>query len=88
MAGSGGVSEMRAVGVPFKVSHASGLNAVNRVLGEMHGETLRLGGIEGGSVRLSVLNIVAACVDTDSADLAGGGPARRPPPGARHHHRR
>jgi glucose-6-phosphate dehydrogenase assembly protein OpcA len=81
MAGSGGVFEMTVVGQPLKVSHASGLHAVNRVLGEMHGEMLRLGGIEGGTVRLSVLNIVAACVDTNSADLASQAVGRL---GARH----
>jgi glucose-6-phosphate dehydrogenase assembly protein OpcA len=59
-----------AVGAPLNVSHASGLHAVNRVLAEMHREMLRNGGIEGSAVRLSVLNLVAACVDVDSADMA------------------
>lgn len=61
---------MTTVGAPLQVSHASGLHAVNRVLAEMHREMLRNGGIEGGAVRLSVLNLVAACVDVESADLA------------------
>jgi glucose-6-phosphate dehydrogenase assembly protein OpcA len=61
---------MAAVGEPLQVSHASGLHAVNRVLAEMHREMLRNGGIEGGAVRLSVLNLVAACIDTNSADMA------------------
>lgn len=67
---NGGASEMAAVNAPLQVSHASGLHAVNRVLSEMHREMLRHGGIEGSAVRLSVLNLVAACVDVDSADLA------------------
>ncbi len=61
---------MSAVGEPLQVSHASGLHAVNRVLAEMHREMLRSGGIEGGAVRLSVLNLVAACIDNNSADMA------------------
>jgi glucose-6-phosphate dehydrogenase assembly protein OpcA len=70
MAGSGGASEMSAATAPLQVSHASGLHAVNRVLAQMHREMLRNGGIEGGAVRLSVLNLVAACVDENSADMA------------------
>lgn len=70
MLGSGGDSELLTSGVPLQVSHASGLHAVNRVLAEMHREMLRSGGIEGTAVRLSVLNLVAACVDVDSADMA------------------
>ena len=69
-AGSGGVSEVAVVPGGLQVSHASGLHAVNRVLGEMHHEMLRAGGVEGSAVRLSVLNLVAACVDVPSADLA------------------
>ena len=61
---------MTAVGAPLQVSHASGLHAVNRVLAEMHREMLRSSGIEGGVVRLSVLNLVATCVDVGSADMA------------------
>ncbi len=61
---------MTTLGAPLQVSHASGLHAVNRVLAELHREMLRTGGIEGGAVRLSVLNLVAACVDVDAADLA------------------
>lgn len=61
---------MTAVGAPLQVSHASGLHAVNRVLAEMHREMLNSGGIEGSTVRLSVLNLVAACVDANSADMA------------------
>ncbi len=61
---------MTSVGTPLQVSHASGLHAVNRVLAEMHREMLRSGGIEGGAVRLSVLNLVAACVDEAGANVA------------------
>jgi glucose-6-phosphate dehydrogenase assembly protein OpcA len=61
---------MISSGIPLQVSHASGLHAVNRVLAEMHREMLRSGGIEGAAVRLSVLNLVAACMDVDSADMA------------------
>ena len=70
MAASGGAFDMAAVGTSLQVSHASGLHAVNRVLAEMHREMLRSGGIEGSAVRLSVLNLVAACVDVDSANMA------------------
>ncbi len=59
-----------AVGTLLQISHASGLHAVNRVLADMHREMLRSSGIEGGTARLSVLNLVAACVDDDSADVA------------------
>ena len=71
---------MTTVGA-LQVSHASGLHSVNRVLAEMHREMLRTGGIEGGSVRLSVLNLVAATADVDSADLASQAVGRL---GARH----
>ena len=55
----------------LQVSHASGLHAVNRVLNGMHREMLRGGGQnEGAAVRLSVLNLVCACVDVASADQA------------------
>jgi glucose-6-phosphate dehydrogenase assembly protein OpcA len=55
----------------LQVSHASGLHAVNRVLSTMHRDMLRTGGaLEGGAVRLAVLNLVAACVDVASADQA------------------
>jgi glucose-6-phosphate dehydrogenase assembly protein OpcA len=55
----------------LEVAHASGLHAVNRALNDMHHEMLRIGGgREGAAVRLSVLNLVAACVDVESADLA------------------
>lgn len=70
MAASGAGSEMTMPGA-LQVAHASGLHAVNRALNDMHHETLRLGGgIDGAAVRLSVLNLVAACVDVESADLA------------------
>ncbi|MGH7721327.1 MAG: glucose-6-phosphate dehydrogenase assembly protein OpcA [Candidatus Dormibacteria bacterium] len=72
---------MTAVGAPLRVSHASGLHAVNRVLAQMHREMLRNGGIEGAAVRMSVLNLVAACVDAEGADLATQGVGRL---GARH----
>ncbi|MDQ6847541.1 MAG: glucose-6-phosphate dehydrogenase assembly protein OpcA [Candidatus Dormibacteraeota bacterium] len=61
---------MSSIGAPLQVTHASGLHAVNRVLADMHRAMLRSGGIEGGAVRISVLNLVAACIDVDSADLA------------------
>ena len=55
----------------LQVSHASGLHAVGRALNEMHREALRAGGaLDGGAVRLAVLNLVAACIDVESADLA------------------
>jgi glucose-6-phosphate dehydrogenase assembly protein OpcA len=55
----------------LQVTHASGLHAVNRALREIHHEMLRVGGgTDGAAVRLSVLNLVAACVDAESADLA------------------
>lgn len=65
----------------LQVSHASGLHAVNRTLTTMHREMLRQTGADGGAVHLSVLNIVAACVDVDSADLATQAVGRL---GARH----
>lgn len=61
---------MSALGAPFQVTHASGLRALNRVLASMHTDMLRAGGLDGGAVRLAVLNIVAACMDVDSADVA------------------
>jgi glucose-6-phosphate dehydrogenase assembly protein OpcA len=70
MAVAGADSEMLMANTPLQVSHASGLHAVNRVLAEMHREMLRSGGIEGAAVRLSVFNLVAACVDIESADMA------------------
>jgi glucose-6-phosphate dehydrogenase assembly protein OpcA len=70
-----------AVDAPLRLSHASGLHAVNRALAEMHRDMLRISGVDGGSVRLSVLNIVAACVDVESADLASQAVGRL---GARH----
>ncbi|MEO8899390.1 MAG: glucose-6-phosphate dehydrogenase assembly protein OpcA [Candidatus Dormibacter sp.] len=61
---------MTTVGA-LEVAHASGLHAVNRALNDMHHEMLRVGGeSEGAVVRLAVLNLVAASVDVDSADLA------------------
>lgn len=72
---------MTVAGAPLRLSHASGLHAVNRALAELHRDMLRAGGIEGGAVRMSVLNIVAACVDVGSADLASLAVARL---GARH----
>ena len=61
---------MSTAGAPLRVSHASGLHAVNRGLAELHREMLRAGGGDGAAVRLSVLNLVAACIDVESADLA------------------
>lgn len=72
---------MTGVGAPLQVSHASGLHAVNRVLAEMRHEMIRAGGMDGGTIHLSVLNIVAACVDVDGADLATQAVGRL---GARH----
>jgi glucose-6-phosphate dehydrogenase assembly protein OpcA len=70
MVANGAGSEMTTPGA-LAVAHASGLHAVNRALNEMHHEMLRVGGgVEGVAVRLSVLNLVAACVDVESADLA------------------
>lgn len=66
----------------LRVSHASGLHAVGRALDKMHHEMLRGGGeLEGAGVRLAVLNLVAACVDVDSADVASQAVGRI---GARH----
>ncbi len=61
---------MAAAGAPFRVSHASGLHALNRVVAQMHADMLRAGGSGDGMVRFPVLNIVAACADVDSADVA------------------
>lgn len=66
----------------LQVSHASGLHAVNRVLNELHRDMLRSGGqLEGAAVRLSVLNLVCACIDVASADQASQAVGRL---GARH----
>jgi glucose-6-phosphate dehydrogenase assembly protein OpcA len=55
----------------LEVAHASGLHAVNRALKDMHHEMLKVGGrSEGAAMRLAVLNLVAACVDPESADTA------------------
>jgi glucose-6-phosphate dehydrogenase assembly protein OpcA len=59
-----------AARAPLQISHASGLHSVGRVLADMHREMLRSSGLEGGTVRLSVLNLVAACGDDASADVA------------------
>lgn len=67
---SGGGSDVTVVGAPLQVSHASGLHAVNRVLAGMHRDMLRTGGVDGGAVRLTVLNLVAACVDEAGAKVA------------------
>lgn len=52
------------------VAHASGLRAVERELATMHREMLRTNGMETGPARLSVLTLVAACVDRRSLELA------------------
>lgn len=52
------------------VAHASGLHAVGRQLAAMHQELLRQSGEEAREVRLSVLNLVAACTDVEAADVA------------------
>lgn len=54
----------------FNVRHASGLHAVARQLSSMHQEMLRTRGESAGDIRLSVLNLVAACTDMESADVA------------------
>jgi glucose-6-phosphate dehydrogenase assembly protein OpcA len=54
----------------FNVRHASGLHAVARQLAAMHQEMLRTKGEQAGDIRLSVLTLVAACIDMESADLA------------------
>lgn len=61
---------MNATAPLFHLAHASGLNAVERQLAVMHQEMLRRSGEEAREVRLSVLNLVAACVDNESADIA------------------
>ncbi len=75
---------MTAAGAVFEVSHVSGLRALNRVLAAMHSDLLRPGGVEGATVRLPVLNIVAACTDDASADTAARAVGRI---GARHYAR-
>ena len=56
---------------PFIVTHASGLHAVAHHLNRLHQETFRVDG-DGPqrSVRLSVLNLVAACITEEDADIA------------------
>ncbi len=70
MAASGAGSEMSSAAQPVRLAHASGLRAVARELDEMHRDMLRGAGADGGVVRLSVLNLVCACVDIASANLA------------------
>ena len=53
-----------------RLTHASGLRAVARELDTLHREMLRTNGMEAGPARLSVLNLVAACVDRDSVRVA------------------
>lgn len=67
---------------PLRVAHASGLRAVDRMLADLHRDVLRSsGGGDGGVVRMPVINIVAACVDVEAADLASQAVGRI---GARH----
>lgn len=54
---------------PLRTAHASGLSAVERELAGLHRELLRTGE-EGRGVRLSVVTLVVACSDPDSADAA------------------
>jgi glucose-6-phosphate dehydrogenase assembly protein OpcA len=54
----------------LRTAHASGLNAVARELNELHRAMLRSGGDTGQAVRLSVLNLVAACSDEAWAAVA------------------
>ena len=44
-------------------AHASGLHALSAALGDLHRDVLRSSGDESTQVRLSVVNIVAACND-------------------------
>jgi glucose-6-phosphate dehydrogenase assembly protein OpcA len=53
----------------LRAGHASGLHAVSRELAEMRSAVLRTGD-EGRMVRLSVLTLVVACADAESADGA------------------
>jgi len=46
----------------LSTAHASGLHAVERELSALHRAMLRAGGDESRAVRLSVLNLVVACV--------------------------
>ncbi|MFN2582485.1 MAG: glucose-6-phosphate dehydrogenase assembly protein OpcA, partial [Candidatus Dormibacteria bacterium] len=51
-------------------AHASGLHAVATVLDDLHRDVLRSAGAESSQVRLSVLNVVAACNDSALVDGA------------------
>jgi glucose-6-phosphate dehydrogenase assembly protein OpcA len=53
-----------------RTTHASGLHGVERSLGALHDEMLRSAADDAGRVRLSVLNLVAACIDDDAAAVA------------------
>jgi glucose-6-phosphate dehydrogenase assembly protein OpcA len=58
-----------ATGGMVRAGHASGLHAVTRTLAEMRASMLKAGD-ETRSVRLSVLTLVVACADRESADQA------------------
>lgn len=51
-------------------THASGLHAVASALDELHRDAVRAAGAESTQVRLSVLNIVAACNDPTLVEQA------------------
>jgi glucose-6-phosphate dehydrogenase assembly protein OpcA len=57
-------------GAVVGMAHASGLHGVERSLDALHDEMLRSAADDAGHVRLSVLNVVAACVDDRAAELA------------------
>ena len=63
-------------------AHASGLHALSSALANLHRDALRASGDEEAQVRLSVVNIVAACNDatlaTRAADTVVGIAARHP----------
>jgi glucose-6-phosphate dehydrogenase assembly protein OpcA len=58
-----------ATGGVIRAGHASGLHAVSRELAELRTTLLRTGG-EARGVRLSVLTLVVACADRESAEAA------------------
>ena len=67
MAGAGTVRDAQPVNTTFPATqrhlHASGLHAVSAALDDLHYDALREAGAESTQVRLSVLNIIAACND-------------------------
>ena len=61
---------MTATASVVRTAHASGLHGLERSLDALHTEMLRSAADDAGRVRLSVLNLVAACVDDADAELA------------------